>query len=116
MTKDKNKYGLLWLLLVECLAFLICFIIAMDIEDDGFLVSGTLNESFKRAIPVMIVGIPFYCVGFAARGHEKKSISLSLDEKDDQEKSILIGVIAKSMDKRPKLLSWRSIDMKGDKE
>jgi hypothetical protein len=123
MTKNNNKkdwilffkYGLLWLVLAQALAVMICFVVAMDITEDGsHMLIGTLGKSFRYSIPVMIIGIPYYCVGFAARGHERKSISLNLEEKDNQEKSILIGVIAKSMEKRPELISWKSIDMKGD--
>ena len=125
MTKENNKkewilffkYGLLWLFLAHFMAVMVCFVIAMQIDTSGnYIVSGVLNESIRYSIPVMVIGTLYYCIGFASRGHEKKSISLTLDEKDDQEKSILIGLIAKSMKNRPELISWKSIDMKGEKE
>lgn len=125
MTKQNNrkewvlffKYGLLWLFLAHCMGIMVCFVIAMEINVTGnYVLTGVLSKSFMYSIPVMVIGTVYYCVGFASRGHERKSISLSLDEKDDQEKSILIGLIAKSMKDRPALLHYKSIDMKGDEE
>ena len=118
MTKERNrrdwiiffKYGLLWLFFAHCMTMMICFVVSMEIEENGsYLLVGTLSESFQYSVPVMIIGTPFYCVGFAARGREKKSIAITLEEKDDEEKMILLGIIAKSMKKRPALFSWQGV-------
>ena len=111
MTKEYKRkelkifflYGIVGFLCALLFTWIIFFCFSMRFKFNGIFNYGILISSFFEASPYLAIGLFFYCVGFCFRGRERKSFTIDLEEKDDNEKWILLGIITKSMKKGPSI-------------
>lgn len=96
------RWGLFGLTCTSLLVYLIFVAISIQYYTSvSYTVWAVLGSAFLLCFPNLITGILYYFTGFAFRGKERKSIKLFLEEKTDEEKMILLGIIWKSMDVKP---------------
>lgn len=96
------RWGLFGLTCTSLLVYLIFVAISIQYYPGiSYTIWAVLGSAFLLCFPNLITGILYYFTGFAFRGKERKSIKLFLEDKTDEEKMILLGIIWKSMDVKP---------------
>lgn len=97
-SKTYFRFALAGLICSELFTYIIFFAVNTRIlENENYQLVGIMATSLNNAFPYMIFGILYFCIGYAFRGKERKSLEINLEEINDTEKWIYIAMIKKTI-------------------